>query len=75
MIRYKIDVFAKLKECGYNQARIQRDRLLPAQTMQNIKAGKSITMETLNKICLMCRLQPGDIIDVVPTDEEKIFYL
>jgi DNA-binding Xre family transcriptional regulator len=43
--------------------------------MQNIKAGKSITMETLNKICLMCRLQPGDIIDVVPTDEEKIFYL
>lgn len=37
-------------------------------------AGKNITLETLNKICVMCGLQPGDIIEVVPTDEEKIKY-
>jgi DNA-binding Xre family transcriptional regulator len=74
MIRYKIDVFAELKKKGFNQTRIQRDNLLSKQTMQNIKAGKSITLETLNKICIMCRLQPGDIVEVVPTDEEKIKY-
>lgn len=59
MIKYKIDVFEELKKRGYNQTRIQKERLLPAQTAQNIKAGKSITLETLNKICIMCKLQPG----------------
>lgn len=74
MIRYKIDVFAELSKHGFNQARIQKEKLLPSQTMTNIKAGKSITLETLNKICIMCKKQPGDIIEVVPTDEEKIKY-
>ena len=74
MIRYKIDVFDELKKHGYNQTRIQKERLLPAQTAQNIKAGKSITLETLNKICIMCKMQPGDIIEVVPTNEEIIKY-
>ena len=74
MIRYKEDIFKLMKEHGYNQTRIQRERLLPAQTVQNIKAGKSITLETLNKICIMCKCQPGDLIEVIPTDEEKIKY-
>lgn len=74
MVKYKIDVFAELKKKGYNQTRIQRERILPAQTAQNIKAGKSITLETLNKICIMLKMQPGDVIEVEPTDAEKIKY-
>lgn len=74
MINYKIDVFRALKDRGYNQTKIQRENLLPRQTMQNIRAGKSITLETLNKICIMLKMQPGDIIEVIPTDEEKIKY-
>jgi putative transcriptional regulator len=67
-------VMKEIKRLGFNQTKIQRENLLPKQTMANIKAGKSITLETLNKICLMCRKQPGDIIEVIPTDEEKIKY-
>lgn len=74
MIKYKVDVFQLLKEHGFNQTRIQKERLLPAQTAQNIKVGKSITLETLNKICIMCKCQPGDIVEVIPTDQEKIKY-
>lgn len=74
MIKYKVDIFTLLKKHGYNQTRIQKEKLLPAQTAQNIKAGKSITLETLNKICIMCKCQPGDLVEVVPTDEEKIKY-
>lgn len=59
---------------GFNQTRIQKENLLPRQTITNIRAGKNITLETLNKICVMCGLQPGDIIEVVPTDEERIKY-
>ena len=74
VIRYKIDVFEEMKKHGFNQTRIQKENLLPRQTMTNIKAGKSITLDTLNKICIMCRKQPGDIIEMVITDEEKLKY-
>lgn len=74
MIKYKKDIFELLKQHGYSQTIIQKRKLLPAQTQQNIKAGKSITLDTLNKICIMCKCQPGDIVEVVPTDEEKIKY-
>lgn len=74
MIRYKVDIKEELKRHGFNQTRIQKERLLPAQTMQNIKAGKNITLDTLNKICIMCRCQPSDIVEIIPTDEEKIKY-
>lgn len=74
MIHYKIDVMEELKKYGYNQTKIQKEHLLPAQTIQNIKAEKGITLDTLNKICIMCRKQPSDIIEVIITDEEKIKY-
>ena len=56
MIRYKVDVIKEMSKYGYNQYKIQKEKLLPGQTIANIRAGKSITLETLNKICLMCRL-------------------
>jgi len=74
MIVYKVDIFKELKSHGFNQTRLQRENLLSKQTMTNIKAGKSISLETLNRICVMCRMQPGDVIEVVPTDEEKLKY-
>ena len=74
MIKYKIDIFEELKKRGYNQTRIQKEKLLPAQTQLNIKAGKSITLDTLNKICIMLKMQPGEIIGLEVTDEEKIKY-
>ena len=74
LIVYKTNIFKLLKERGYNQTRIQKERLLPAQTAQNIKAGKSITLDTLNKICVMCKCQPGDLVEVIPSDEEKLKY-
>ena len=75
MIKYKIDVLAELKKMGYNQTKIQGENLLPRQTIRNIKAGKMIAMDTLNKICIMLKCQPGDVIECVPLPEEIIkFY-
>lgn len=74
MIQYKIDIIAALKEKGYSPGLINKSRLLPGQTMHNIRQGKMISMETLNKLCCMLRLQPGDLIECIPTDAEKIKY-
>lgn len=75
MIKYKINILAELKRMGYNQTRLQKEGLLPKQTIQNVKDGcTSMTLETLNKICVMLKMQPGDIIGFEVTDEEKIKY-
>ena len=74
MIRYKIDIMKELNNKGYNYMRIKKEKLLSAQTLENVKLGKSITLDTLNKICLMTNLQPKDVIEVIATDEEKAKY-
>lgn len=74
MIKYKIDVYEALKSKGITTTMIRDRKLLPAQTLMNIRAGKTINTETLNKLCLLLRLQPGDILEEVPTDEEKLKY-
>jgi len=74
MIRYKIDIMKKLNEKGYNYTRIKKEKLLSAQTLENIKQGKSITLDTLNKVCLMTKLRVEDIIEMTATDEEREKY-
>ena len=72
MIQYKIDVVEELKKRGYNTGRLRREKIIPGQTLTNLMAGKMVNMETLSKICVMLRCQPGDVIESVITDEEKI---
>lgn len=74
MIRYKIDIMKELTGKGYSYTRIKKEKLLSAQTLENVKLGKSITLDTLNKICLMTKLKVEDIIEVIATDEEKEKY-
>ena len=42
--------------------------------VKNIKQGKSITLDTLNKVCLMTKLRVEDIIEMTATDEEREKY-
>ena len=74
MIRYKIDIMKELNDKGYNYTRIRKEKLLSAQTLENIKQGKSITLDTLNKVCLMTKLRVEDIIEMTATDEEREKY-
>lgn len=74
MLKYKIDILAELKKRGYDSKRIKDTGLLSQATITNINRGGNINTDTLNKLCLVLRLQPSDIIEIVPTDEEKIKY-
>ena len=74
MIRYKIDIMKELNDKGYNYTRIKKEKLLSAQTLENIKQGKSIRLDTLNKVCLMTKLRVEDIIEMTATDEEREKY-
>ena len=74
MIRYNIDIMEELKKRGYDSKKIKSSGLLSQATITNIKKGGNINTDTLNKICLVLRLQPSDVIEIVATDEEKLKY-
>lgn len=74
MIKYKIDVISELSKRGYTTTRIRKDKLLSEATLTKIRKGENINTTTLNALCIMLRCQPSEILEVEPTDEEKIRY-
>ena len=74
MWRYKIDVLKELSNRGYTSTKMRKDKIISQATLQNIRQGKGITTDTINTLCIILKCQPSDIIEVIPTDEEKIKY-
>ena len=72
MFSYKIDVLKALSERGYTSTRLRKEKIMSEATMQNLRKGKGITTDTINTICIILRCQPSDILEIEPTDEEKI---
>nr|DAU54649.1 MAG TPA: Cro/C1-type HTH DNA-binding domain protein [Caudoviricetes sp.] len=72
MIRYKKNIMEELKERGYSSTRIRREKILSESTMQRLRRGEPIGLDAVNSICIILRCQPGDILEVVPSDQEKI---
>ena len=72
MIKFKLDILEELKKKGYTTYVLRKKRYLSETTIANIRAGKPITMNALDAICIMLRLQPEDIIDFEISDEDKI---
>lgn len=65
MIVYKIDVMESLKEAGYNTTRLRRERLLGESAIQSLRKGEMIGMSTLDRLCILLDMQPGNIIKFV----------
>lgn len=72
MWSYKIDILKELSNRGYTSTRMRKERIMSEGTMQHIRNGKGISVDTLNTICLILRLEPSDVIEIKATDEEKI---
>ena len=68
------EIMQKLAERGYTTYKIRQKNLLPQGTLTKIKNGGNITLDTLNTICCLLRCQISDIVQIEPTDEEKIKY-
>lgn len=62
MLAYKIDVIETLKESGYNSTRILRENILSQSAMQKIRKGEMVGIKTLEQLCRILDMQPGNII-------------
>lgn len=71
MIRYK-NVFEQLKEAGYTNYRIRTEKLIGQATLQNIRDGKMVSLDTIDTICTLTQKRVEDIIEFVPEIETQV---
>ncbi len=65
MLVYKIDVIETLKENGYNSTKILRENLLGQSTMQKLRRGEMVGIKSIEKLCELLDMQPGNIIKYI----------
>ena len=65
MLVYKIDVLETLKENGYNTTRILKENLIGQAAMQKIRENKMVGIKTIDRLCALLDMQPGNIIKYV----------
>lgn len=65
MLIYKMDVLKALKAAGYNSNRLRTEKLLGESAMQALREGQMIGPKTLDALCGLLQMQPGDIIEYV----------
>ena len=65
MLTYKIDVIEALKESGYNSTRIVKENVLSQSAMQKLRKGEMIGIKTLEQLCELLDMQPGNIIKYI----------
>jgi len=65
LLLYKINVLESLKEAGYNSTRILKENILSQSAMQKLRKGEMVGIKTLEKLCELLDMQPGNIIKYV----------
>lgn len=70
LIIYKINVLDALKQNGYSTYRIKNEKIFNQTQLQKMRCGEKITFETLDKLCKLTKLQPGDILEFVDNDNK-----
>ena len=71
MIRYKVDILAKLKEKGYTTYRIRQDKIIGQRVVQQLREREPFSWEVLSRLCLLLDCQPGDLLESVQEDAEE----
>lgn len=71
MLTYKIDVLEALKEAGYNQTRIYNERCISQAAMQKLRRKEMVGIKTLEQLCEILDMQPGDIVKYVGNNPNK----
>lgn len=73
MLTYKINVLETLKESGYNSTKILKEGLISQSAMQRLRKNEMIGIKTLEKLCELLDMQPGNIIKYERKINQKRF--
>ena len=73
MIRYKRDIIKMMAEKGVTTYTIRKNKILTESQLQQLRDGKLVTQDTLDKICTILDCQPGFLLEYVVTEKNKDF--
>ena len=68
MLFYKINVLKALSKAGYPQKKIREEKIIEEAEIIQLKENKMIENKTLEKICDLLNMQPGEIIGNIKRD-------
>ena len=68
MIHYSIDVLAALKEAGYSQSFLKKEKILSGSTVSQLRKQQPISWSNMEIICDLLRCQPSDFLEWTPDD-------
>ena len=68
-IKYE-KLLALMKEKGLTTYKIRKQNIISQGALSAIKHGKSVTTDTIAKLCAALDCQPGDILEYVPDENE-----
>lgn len=72
MLRYKVDIIKELKKIDLTFTKVKKNKIFGQCTMMKfLKGDTSISHKTLNHLCCLLEMQPGEIIEYVETEEDK----
>ena len=62
-------LFALMKEKGLTTYRIRKEKIVSENALTSMRAGKSVTTDTIGALCRALACQPGDIMEYVDESE------
>ena len=70
-IKYKTNVLALLKNNGYTTYKLRKEKILGESTLQKMRTNILLSWAELNTVCTLLNVQPGDILEFIPDDEQN----
>ena len=75
MLKYKINIADALERKEFNTYKAKTTKILSQDTLKKIKnEDTNISLESINRICIILDMQPKDLIEYVEDDDEKKKY-
>ena len=72
MLRYKIDIADALERIGFNLYQAKKTGIISQVALNKIKNNDtSITLKTLNNICMLLDMQPKDLLIYEEVEKDK----
>lgn len=62
--------FDLMKKKGLTTYQIRKDKIISEYALQSLRNGKSVSIDTIEKLCTALDCQPGELMEYIP-DKEK----
>lgn len=71
MIKYKRDIIKMMADKGVTTYIIRKNKIFTESQLQQLRTGKLVTQDTLDKICTILNCQPGFLLEYEVNEKNK----